>query len=74
MPGMDSFEAMKQMRLLQPGLPVICMSGLAPVSREELALVADEFIPKPFTAEVLVRSIGERIEQRRGRPMAAQLA
>jgi PAS domain S-box-containing protein len=64
MPGMDSFEAMKQMRLLQPGLPVICMSGLAPVSREELAQVADEFLPKPFTAEGLVRSIGDRIEQR----------
>jgi PAS domain S-box-containing protein len=64
MPGMDSFEAMKQMRMLQPGLPVICMSGLAPVSREELAQVADEFLPKPFTAEGLVRSIGERIEQR----------
>src|SRR5262249_26611368 len=42
MPGMDSIEAMRQMRLLQPGLPVICMSGLAPVSREELAEVADE--------------------------------
>ncbi len=64
MPGMDSFEAMKQMRLLQPGLPVICMSGLAPVSREELSQVADEFLPKPFTAEGLVRSIGERIELR----------
>jgi nitrogen-specific signal transduction histidine kinase/ActR/RegA family two-component response regulator len=66
MPGMDSFQAMRQIRWLRPGLPVICMSGLAPVSREELAPVADEFLPKPFTAEILLRSIAERLEQKRG--------
>ncbi len=58
MPGMDGTEVAGAIRKLNPGLPIILMSGYAPDSSAAAADAATSgFLQKPFTAEALVDSV-----------------
>lgn len=53
MPGMDGFEFAKKLRAIEPGLPIILMSGDAPADVKEVvaSLGRAAFLEKPFPLE-----------------------
>ena len=62
MPGVDTFEAIRSLRLIaapQPHLPVLAMSGDGTNANRDRALTAGatDFIAKPFT----ITDLGDRI-------------
>ena len=58
MPGMDGAKVAGAIRKLNPGLPIILMSGYAPdISAAAADAEPSSFLQKPFTAEALVDSI-----------------
>ena len=62
MPGVDTFEAIRSLRLIaapQPHLPVLAMSGDSTNANRDKALAAGatDFIAKPFT----ISELGDRI-------------
>jgi DNA-binding NtrC family response regulator len=63
MPGMTGKELAKRVRAKRPGLPAIYMSGYAGHDASPLGLW-DEDVPilqKPFTADQLLRAIGDAL-------------
>ena len=59
MPGQDGFEMIKHAKGLQPGMPVLLMSG---VLTDEIKSAgsragADHCIAKPFTPEELIQAV-----------------
>ena len=56
LPGMDGIEILKGLRLLQPKLPVIMLTGFGTLQSavEALRLGATDYLLKPFDPEVLV--------------------
>jgi two-component system, cell cycle sensor histidine kinase and response regulator CckA len=61
MPVMDGASTIRELRRLNPHLPVIASSGLAEAGREEQArrLGAQKFLSKPYTAVRLLRALDE---------------
>ena len=64
MPGVDTFEAIRSLRLIaapQPHLPVLAMSGDGSNANRDKALAAGatDFIAKPFT----ISELGDRISR-----------
>jgi nitrogen-specific signal transduction histidine kinase/ActR/RegA family two-component response regulator len=59
MPVMDGVEFIKAARVLRPDLPIIASSGFHDESRREAvgALLVSEFLPKPYTAETMLRAL-----------------
>ena len=58
MPGMGGVEVADAIRELNPGLPIILMSGYAPdISAAAADAETSSFLQKPFTAEALVDSV-----------------
>lgn len=59
MPVMDGVEFIKAARVLRPDLPIIASSGFHDESRREAveALLVSEFLPKPYTAEAMLRAL-----------------
>jgi PAS domain S-box-containing protein len=63
MPVMGGREALRLIREIQPGMPIIVSSGYSEVlAREEFAGETAGFIQKPYSADKLVESIQEAIE------------
>ncbi len=60
MPVMDGHASVRAIRKINPGVKIIAVSGLA--EKEKLKNVADitnAFLPKPYTAERLLKTINE---------------
>jgi CheY-like chemotaxis protein len=70
MPGMDGPELARLAIRLQPGLPVLFMSGYTDdeVVRRGLLDAGQPFLQKPFSPEVLVQRVAELLEQH-GHPL-----
>lgn len=65
MPNMDGREATRAVRILVPKVRVIAASGFASDSNEPEAqgAEADAILRKPFTAETLLRAVGELLNR-----------
>lgn len=59
MPGMDGFEAIRQIKKLRPSLPIIAQTAYAFAEEEEKAMQSgcDDYISKPIKKQVLVEKI-----------------
>lgn len=61
MPGMSGFELGRAVRLLNPSMPILLMSGFAGHTREDSQGLFEQqniqFLPKPFTANQLIASV-----------------
>ena len=64
MPVMDGADMIRDLKSLNPQLPVIASSGLAEAGREEQALKlgAQKFMAKPYTAARLLWAVHELLE------------
>ena len=62
MPGLDGFDIVTVLARHRPELPVVCMSGFAAVTREQLPV---PFVPKPFSIEVLRAALEPILAQAR---------
>jgi CheY-like chemotaxis protein len=59
MPGMSGVELAQRLRSLNPGLPILLMSGFVP---EEIAVPHGfRLIQKPFKAALLIETIGQAL-------------
>ena len=61
MPGLTGFELGRAVRILNPGLPILLMSGFAGHTREDSQGLFEQqniqFLPKPFTSDQLIASV-----------------
>ena len=66
MPGMDGIEVLKAVKALQPDIPVIMITGYASIDTavEAMKNGAAEFIPKPFTPDILKTKVQNALSQR----------
>lgn len=66
MPGMDGFELLARLRMLDPDLPVILVTGHGDVPMAVSALRdgAFDFVTKPFATEQLVATVRRALERR----------
>ena len=64
MPGMGGRELASKIGELRPGLPTLFISGYTDgeILRRGLLEPDAAFLPKPFTAEALVRAVRDRLE------------
>jgi len=56
MPGIDGFEVLEQLRTFSK-LPVIVFSARPENSQKALSLGANDFLPKPFDVDDMIRRI-----------------
>jgi len=70
MPGMDGIEVLKAVKALQPDIPVILITGFASIDTavEAMKNGASEYIPKPFTPDILLEKVQTALRQRRNPP------
>ncbi len=66
MPGMDGIEVLKAIKILQPDVPVIIITGYSTVNTavEAMKNGAFDYIPKPFTPEQMIEMVDKALEQR----------
>jgi len=66
MPGMNGIEVLKAVKTLQPGAPVIMITGYASVDTavEAMKNGAVDYIAKPFTPEQFLEKVERALEQR----------
>ncbi len=66
MPGISGLEVLKALKEIQPGLPVIFITGYSSVDSaiEVMKLGAVDYIAKPFTTEGMLSTIKRALEQR----------
>ncbi|MBP5714965.1 MAG: response regulator [Prevotella sp.] len=64
MPVMDGMEATRLIKEKQPNLPIIALTANAFDSDRQLAFEAgcDEFLPKPISSDVCLKTISKFIE------------
>jgi two-component system, cell cycle sensor histidine kinase and response regulator CckA len=64
MPGMGGRELASKIGELRPGIPTLFISGYTDgeILRRGLLEPDAAFLPKPFTAEALVRAVRDRLE------------
>jgi len=62
MPGMDGFEVLKKLRDFAP-LPVIAFSASPENYHEAMRVGANDFMPKPFQPDEMVRRINALLSQ-----------
>lgn len=67
MPGMDGIETLKEVRAIQPEVPVIMVTamGQSPFVKEALALGANDFIVKPFKAVDVIEAVNRALKNAR---------
>ena len=67
MPGMSGLEVLQQARTIAPEIICIIITGFATVELAVQAIRegADDFITKPFSAELLLQVINRELERRR---------
>ena len=66
MPEMDGIEVLKAIKILQPDVPVIIITGYSTVGTAVDAMKngAFDYISKPFTPEQLIETVEKALEQR----------
>ncbi len=66
MPGMDGIEVLKAIKILQPDVPVIIITGYSTVDTavEAMKNGAFDYISKPFTPEQVIAMVEKALEQR----------
>lgn len=66
MPGMDGIEVLKAIKILQPEVPVIIITGYSTVDTAVDAMKngAFDYIPKPFTPKQIIEMVEKALEQR----------
>jgi DNA-binding NtrC family response regulator len=69
MPGIDGFDIVTVLSRHCPDLPVVCMSGFAAVSPDQLAV---PFVAKPFSLESLRAALDPVLARRRELRQAAE--
>ncbi len=71
MPGIDGFEVLRKLRTSSQ-LPVIVFSARTENSQKALALGANDFMPKPFDVDEMVRRIQNILDNHKQPATAAQ--
>ncbi len=66
MPGMDGIEVLKAIRVLQPEVPVVIITGYSTVDTavEAMKNGAFDYISKPFTPEQITEKVEKALEHR----------
>ena len=66
MPGMSGLEVLKTIKILQPEIPVIIITGYSTVDTavEAMKNGAIDYIAKPFTPDQLLEKVGKAFEQK----------
>ncbi|GAM08873.1 transcriptional regulatory protein ZraR [Geobacter sp. OR-1] len=66
MPGMNGIEVLKSIKILQPEVPVILITGYAAIDNaiESMKSGAADYIPKPFTPDEILAKASKAIEER----------
>lgn len=66
MPGMNGIEVLKAVKILQPDIPVIMITGYATVDTAVDAMKngAVDYIAKPFTPDQIIEKVEKALEQR----------
>jgi DNA-binding NtrC family response regulator len=66
MPGMNGMEVLRAIRVLQPEVPVIFITGYSTVETavEAMKNGAFDYLAKPFTSEQLLEKVEKAMEQR----------
>ncbi|HUW33639.1 MAG TPA: sigma-54 dependent transcriptional regulator [Planctomycetota bacterium] len=73
MPGLGGLDVLERIRLIDPDVSVIMITGFATVQSAVRSMKggAFDFIPKPFTPALLRTVVSRALEQRRSRPVDA---
>jgi two-component system cell cycle sensor histidine kinase/response regulator CckA len=63
MPVMDGFGMIQVMRKMNPTIPIFAASGLAENGKlmEQVGSEVSLFLPKPYTAETLLKALGNEL-------------
>jgi len=66
MPGMNGMEVLKTVRILQPEIPVIIITGYASVDTavETMRRGAFDYIPKPFTPDLIIQKVRKALAEK----------
>ena len=66
MPGMDGLELLRSIRILQPEVPVIVITGYSTIDSavEAMKNGATDYVAKPFTPEAIREKVERALEQR----------
>jgi len=64
MPGMDGMEVLKTIRILQPEVPVVIITGYSTVDTavEAMKNGAFDYIAKPFTSELIIDKVRKAVD------------
>ena len=66
MPGMGGRETQRQLRELDPEIPILISSGYSPggQAKQMLAMGAQGFLPKPYQIDDLARAVRRILDSR----------
>ena len=66
MPGMSGLEVLKSIKILQPEIPVIIITGYSTVDTavETMKSGAVDYLAKPFTPEQIIEKVNKAFEQK----------
>ncbi|MEW6333400.1 MAG: sigma-54 dependent transcriptional regulator [Thermodesulfobacteriota bacterium] len=66
MPGMDGIEVLKTIKILQPEVPVMIITGYSTIDTavEAMKSGAFDYITKPFTSEFIIDKVRKAIEHK----------
>ena len=66
MPGMDGLELLRAVKILQPDVPVIVITGYSTIDSavEAMKNGAADYIAKPFTPDLINEKVAKALEQR----------
>lgn len=70
MPGMSGMEVLKNIKILQPAVPVIIITGYATVETavEAIKNGAFDYLSKPFTPDQILSMVNRALEQKKQMP------
>jgi CheY-like chemotaxis protein len=57
MPNLSGINTIRTLKILNPEIKIIAVSGLSERKEEALAAGANTFLPKPYTIETLLRTL-----------------
>src|SRR4030043_437133 len=66
MPGMDGMEVLKTIKILQPEVPVIIITGYSTVDTavEAMKNAVFDYIAKPFTSDLIIEKVQKAINHK----------
>ncbi len=65
MPGMDGIEVLRQMKQMQPDIPVILSSAYPEYKQELASWASDDYIVKSFNMDELKESVKKHIARKK---------